>query len=60
MAAWQSGKFAARLQAVNSSDKPILFWVDFERGHGAGDKIDILSSENSLQIRSLITEMYGE
>ncbi|MGQ1786827.1 prolyl oligopeptidase family serine peptidase [Saccharicrinis sp. GN24d3] len=35
--AWQPAKFAARLQAVNSSDKPILFLVDFEAGHGIGD-----------------------
>jgi len=34
--AWQPGKFAARLQAANTSDKPILFWVDYEAGHGSG------------------------
>ena len=32
--AWQPAKFAARLQAVNTSDKPILFWADYEAGHG--------------------------
>ena len=26
--AWVPAKFAARLQAVNASNKPILFWVD--------------------------------
>jgi len=26
-------KFAARLQAANASDKPILFWADPEVGH---------------------------
>ena len=35
--AWQPGKFAARLQATNKSDKPILFLTDFEAGHGIGD-----------------------
>ncbi|MEO1053988.1 MAG: prolyl oligopeptidase family serine peptidase [Bacteroidota bacterium] len=35
--AWQPGKFAARLQQANSSDKPILFSVDYEAGHGIGD-----------------------
>ncbi|AXT62177.1 prolyl oligopeptidase [Aquimarina sp. AD10] len=31
---WDPAKFAARLQASNSSDNPILFAVDFESGHG--------------------------
>lgn len=32
--AWQPAKFAARLQADNASDKPILFWTDYAAGHG--------------------------
>jgi prolyl oligopeptidase len=32
--AWQPAKFAARLQADNGSNKPILFWTDYEAGHG--------------------------
>jgi len=35
--AWQPAKFAARLQAYNASDNPILFWADYESGHGVGD-----------------------
>ena len=35
--AWQPAKFAARLQAANRSDKPILFYTDYEAGHGIGD-----------------------
>ncbi len=35
--AWQPGKFAAKLQALNSSDKPIVFHVDYESGHGIND-----------------------
>ncbi len=35
--AWQPGKFAARLEAANASDKPILFLTDFEAGHGIGN-----------------------
>ncbi|MGB8492157.1 MAG: prolyl oligopeptidase family serine peptidase [Bacteroidales bacterium] len=35
--AWQPAKFAARLEAANASDKPILFWVDYEAGHGIGN-----------------------
>ena len=35
--AWQPGKFAARLQAANASDHPVLFLVDYKSGHGIGD-----------------------
>jgi prolyl oligopeptidase len=35
--AWQPAKFAARLQACNASDNPILFWIDYKSGHGHGD-----------------------
>jgi prolyl oligopeptidase len=35
--AWQPAKFAARLQAVNVSSKPILLKVNYEAGHGIGD-----------------------
>ena len=35
--AWQPAKFAARLQAANTSDNPVLFWCDMESGHGIGD-----------------------
>ena len=35
--AWQPAKFAARLEAANASDKPILFLTDFEAGHGIGN-----------------------
>ena len=30
---WMSAKFAARLQSVNSSKKPVLFWANPETGH---------------------------
>ncbi|MEM9685776.1 MAG: prolyl oligopeptidase family serine peptidase, partial [Bacteroidota bacterium] len=32
---WDPAKFAARLQAANTSKNPILFAVDFDSGHGA-------------------------
>ena len=35
--AWQPGKFAARLTAANTSENPILFFTDFEAGHGIGN-----------------------
>jgi prolyl oligopeptidase len=35
--AWQPAKFAARLQSVTTSGKPVLFLADYESGHGLGD-----------------------
>jgi prolyl oligopeptidase len=35
--AWEPAKFAARLQAANASDRPILFLVDYKTGHGIGN-----------------------
>jgi prolyl oligopeptidase len=31
-----SGKMAARLQAVNQGNPPVLLRVDFDAGHGIG------------------------
>lgn len=35
--AWEPAKFAARLQALNASKKPVLFFTDYKAGHGIGD-----------------------
>jgi prolyl oligopeptidase len=35
--AWQPAKFAARLQASTASGKPVLFFTDYDAGHGQGD-----------------------
>ncbi|MEC9487527.1 MAG: prolyl oligopeptidase family serine peptidase [Prosthecochloris sp.] len=35
--AWQPAKFAARLQAATTSQKPVLLSVDFQSGHGIGN-----------------------
>lgn len=35
--AWQPAKFAARLQAASAPSKPVLFYTDFQSGHGVGD-----------------------
>lgn len=34
---WQPGKFAAKLQNNTSTEKPILFSVNYKSGHGIGD-----------------------
>jgi prolyl oligopeptidase len=36
VAPWQPGKMAARLQAANSSGRPIVLRVDYDAGHGMG------------------------
>jgi prolyl oligopeptidase len=36
VAPWQPGKMAARLQAANSSGRPIVLRVDYDAGHGIG------------------------
>ncbi len=33
---WQSGKFAARLAAARSGERPVLLRLDYDAGHGAG------------------------
>ena len=35
--AWQPAKFAARLQASTVSGKPVLFFTNYDAGHGVGD-----------------------
>lgn len=35
--AWEPAKFAARLQKAQKGDNPVLFYTDFEAGHGIGD-----------------------
>jgi len=32
--AWQPSKFAAKMQHDNKGDSPILFYTNFEGGHG--------------------------
>ena len=33
---WMSAKMCARLQAATASDRPVLFRVDYQAGHGIG------------------------
>ncbi len=47
--AWSPGKFAVRLQEKNTSNKPILFYVQTDSGHGLGEgKWDSIREEANL------------
>ena len=41
---WQPAKFVAGLQAANTSDKPILLYVNYDSGHGSEEKFIIYKS----------------
>lgn len=45
VAPWESGKFIAKLQEVNTSNNPILFAVYKDSGHGSGTTIDQIYQE---------------
>ena len=49
--AWMPGKFAARLQEATSSNKPVLFDVDFEGGHG----FDALQEKKDEELANILT-----
>jgi len=42
---WMSGKMAARLQAVNEGEPPVLLRIDFDSGHGIGSTREQTLSE---------------
>lgn len=47
--AWQGAKMAARLQAANRSDQPILLRVNFDAGHGLGSTRAQIDAERADQ-----------
>jgi prolyl oligopeptidase len=44
---WMSGKMAARLQAADAGEKPIIFRVDYDAGHGIGSRRDQMLEEQA-------------
>jgi len=45
--AWQPAKFAARMQAADQDEEPILFLTDFSGGHGRGTALSKFIDEFS-------------
>jgi prolyl oligopeptidase len=54
---WQPGKFAARLQAATSSDKPVLLRVDYDAGHG---NIGGTRKQNELRWTDIFTFLWWQ
>ncbi|WP_297100703.1 prolyl oligopeptidase family serine peptidase [uncultured Draconibacterium sp.] len=48
---WNPGKFAARLQAINQANNPVIFRVDYEAGHG----IDNTKSRNFEELADILS-----
>ncbi|MEN9676834.1 MAG: Prolyl endopeptidase precursor, partial [Verrucomicrobiota bacterium] len=52
-----SFKFAARLQAVQSCDKPVLIRIETRAGHGAGKPTTKIIEESSDRIAFIAHEL---
>lgn len=51
VAVWNPAKFAARMQAINQTDNPVLFRVDYEAGHG----IDNTKSKDFEELADILS-----
>jgi len=51
VAVWNPGKFAARLQAINQDNNPVIFRVDYEAGHG----LDNTKSRNFEELADILS-----
>jgi prolyl oligopeptidase len=54
---WHSRKFAARLQAANASNNPILLRTSDKAGHGIGSSLDEVISERADLYGFLFNEL---
>jgi prolyl oligopeptidase len=59
VAVWQSAKMAARLQAANTSGKPVLLRVDYDAGHGGFGTTQNQRNEVQADILSFLFEQLG-
>ncbi len=53
LVAWQPAKFAARILNANASDKPMLFSVDFDGGHG----FDVSQNKKNEELADIFSFM---
>jgi prolyl oligopeptidase len=59
VSSWEPAKMAARLQAANSSGKPILLRVDYKGGHGIGASKD-QHIEETADLYSFFLWQFGD
>ncbi|MBS0419313.1 MAG: S9 family peptidase [Proteobacteria bacterium] len=57
VAPWQPGKMAARLQAANTSGRPVLLRVDYDAGHGIGSTRSQRDELQADQIAFMLWQM---
>lgn len=57
---WMSGKMAARLQAVNGSEPPVLLRIDYDSGHGIGSTREQVLSQYADIYAFLFQRLGGE
>jgi prolyl oligopeptidase len=56
---WESGKAAARLQAANASQRPILLRLDMQAGHGVGSTLTQRQSQTA-DVQSFLLWQMGK
>lgn len=57
---WMSGKMAARLQAVNGVEPPVLLRIDYDSGHGIGSTREQVLSQYADIYAFLFQQLGGE
>lgn len=57
---WMSGKMAARLQAVNAGEPPVLLRVAFDSGHGIGSTREQVLSQSADIYAFLLAHLGGK
>jgi len=57
---WMSGKMAARLQAANGSEPPVLLRIDYDSGHGIGSTREQVLSQYADIYAFLLQQLAGD
>ena len=46
--AWEPAKFAARLQAADQDEDPVLFYTNFSGGHGGSSMSEVINDFSNV------------